>query len=109
MLNSQDFRKTGYYVIDDDRYNIQELTCEDLRIHFGTGRSIHISGTGRDKKYIYRSGCMTDIGDILEADWFALARYIIERDGEQNLYDGLVEYAKTCAWLHSKAEREEYA
>ena len=54
MLNSQDFRKTGYYVINDDRYNIQELTCEDLLIHFGTGRSIHISGTGRDKKYIYR-------------------------------------------------------
>lgn len=37
---------------------------------------------------------MTDIGDILEADWFALARYIIERDGEQVLYEGLVEYAK---------------
>ena len=92
-----------------ETYNIQELTCEQLRIHFGTGRSIYVSGTGRDKKFIYRSGCMTDIGDILEADWFALARYIIERDGEQVLYEGLVEYAKTCAWLHSKVEREEYA
>lgn len=109
MLKTQDFRQTGYYVIDNDRYNIQELTCEQLRIHFGTGRSIYVSGTGRDKKFIYRSGCMTDIGDILEADWFALARYIIERDGEQVLYEGLVEYAKTCAWLHSKVEREEYA
>ena len=101
MLKTQDFRQTGYYVIDNARYNIQGLTCEQLRIHFGTGRSIHVSGTGRDKKFIYRSGCMTDIGDILEADWFALARYIIERDGEQVFYEGLVEYAKTCAWLHS--------
>lgn len=109
MLKTQDFRQTGYYVIDNARYNIQGLTCEQLRIHFGTGRSIHVSGTGRDKKFIYRSGCMTDIGDILEADWFALARYIIERDGEQVFYEGLVEYAKTCAWLHSKVEREEYA
>lgn len=33
MLKTQDFRQTGYYVIDNDRYNIQELTCEQLRIH----------------------------------------------------------------------------
>ena len=49
MLKTQDFQQTGYYVIDNDRYNIQELTCEQLRIHFGTGRSIHVSGTGREK------------------------------------------------------------
>lgn len=52
---------------------------------------------------------MTDIGDILDADWFALARFIIERDGEQDLYNGLVEYVNGCAWLRSKSEREEYA
>ncbi len=109
MLKPQDFRQTGYFVIDDKRYNIQELTCEQIRIHFGTGRSILVSGTGRDKKYTYRSGCMTDIGDILDADWFALARFIIERDGEQDLYNGLVEYVNGCAWLRSKSEREEYA
>ena len=109
MLKTQDFLQTGYYEVDNVRYNIQELTCDDLRINFGTGRFIHIGGTGRDKKYTYRSGCMTDIGDILEADWYALARYIIERDCEQHLYEGLLEYAKTCAWLHSKAERGEYA
>lgn len=109
MLRPQDFRQTGYFVINDKRYNIQELTCEQIRIHYGTGRSYHISGTGRDKKYGYRVGCMTDIGDILEADWFALARFIIERDGEQDLYDGLVKYAKSCVWLHTKSEREEYA
>ncbi|MDO5123121.1 MAG: hypothetical protein Q4D44_00460 [Eubacteriales bacterium] len=109
MLKVQDFRQTGYYVIDDERYNIQELTCKQLRIRFGTGKAVHISGTGRDKKYIYRTGCMTEIGDILEADWFALARFIIERDGEQALFEGLVDYAKSCAWLHSRNEREEYA
>lgn len=41
MLKTQNFRQTGYYVADNDRYNIQELTCEQLRIHFGTGRSIY--------------------------------------------------------------------
>lgn len=109
MEGKQDFRQTGYYIIEGKHYNIQELTCEQIRVRFGTGRAIHVSGTGRDKKYTYRTGCMTSIGDILEADWFALARFIIERDGEQDLYDGLVEYAKNCAWLHTKSEREEYA
>lgn len=109
MLRPQDFRQTGYFVINDRKYNIQELTCEQLRIHCGTGRSIHVSGTGRDKKYIYRSGCMTSIGDLLEQDWIALAQYIIERDGEQELYQHLVEYSRSCAWLHSKSEREQYA
>ena len=109
MLQIQDFRQTGYYVINDKRYDIRKLTCNQLRIHYGTGRALHISGTGRDRKYTYRIGCMTDIGDIPIDDWNALARYIIERDNEQSLYDGLVEYAKSCAWLHSKKECEEYA
>lgn len=109
MLQIQDFRQTGYYVINDKRYDIRKLTCNQLRIHYGTGRALHISGTGKDRKYTYRIGCMTDIGDIPIDDWNALARYIIERDDEQSLYDGLVEYAKSCAWLHSKKECEEYA
>lgn len=109
MLQAQDFRQTGYYVINDKRYDIQKLTCNQLRIHYGTGRALHVSGTGRDRKYTYRIGCMTDIGDFPITDWNALARYVIERDGEQNLYEGLVEYAKSCAWLHSKKECEEYA
>ena len=109
MERMQDFRQTGYYVLNDKRYDIQKLTCKQLRIHYGTGRALHVSGTGRDMKYTYRIGCMTDIGDIPIADWNALARYIIERDGEQNLYEGLVECAKSCAWLHSKNACEEYA
>ena len=96
-------------MLNDKRHDIQKLTCKQLRIHCGTSRALHISGTGRDRKYTYRVGCMTDIGDVPMAEWNALARYIIERGGEQDLYEGLVEYTKSCAWLHSKNEREEYA
>lgn len=109
MQKLQDFRQTGYFVIDGRRYNIQELTCNQLRVHFETGRSIHLSGTGRDKKFSYRTGCMTDIGDIQMDEWIALSRFIIERDGEQELYKGLLEYSKSCAWLHFEDEREKYA
>lgn len=52
---------------------------------------------------------MTSIGDLPEEDWIALAKYIIERDGEQELYQHLVEYSKNCAWLHSNKEREQYS
>ena len=31
LLKPQDFRQTGYFVIDDKRCNIQELTCEQIR------------------------------------------------------------------------------
>lgn len=43
---------------------IEELKFSDLRVHYGTGRSIHVSGTGRDKKFRYRYGAMTDLGDF---------------------------------------------
>lgn len=109
MLETQSFIKTGVYSIDNHQYNIQELTCAQLSVHYSTGRAYVISGTGRDRKYGFRAGKMTNIGDVLEEDWITLARYIIERDSEQDIFTGLVEYAKTCAWLHSNKEREEYA
>ena len=35
---------------------IGELKFTDLRVHYGTGRSIHVSGTGRDKKFRCNDG-----------------------------------------------------
>ena len=37
------------------------ITFSDLRIHYGTGRAIHLSGSGKDKKYTYRAGIQTDL------------------------------------------------
>ena len=110
MERPQDFRREGYYTIDGKRYNIQELTCKQLEKHFGTGRAILISGTGRDKKYLYRNGYMTDIGDVLEADWLELAKYLIERENEHQLFSCLLEWVTdNVLWCHTKQERERYA
>lgn len=110
MERPKNFRQFGYYTIDNRRYNIQELTYKQIEKHFGTGRAIWISGTGRDKKFIYRTGCMTDIGDILDTDWFELAKYLIERENEQQLYTGLLDWvSENCAWCRTKQERECYA
>ena len=40
------------------------LTFSDLRAHYGTGRAYLISQKGREKKYGYRKGIQTDIGDL---------------------------------------------
>lgn len=87
-----------------------DFTFEDLRAHFGTGRSYIKSGSGRDAVYGYRSGIMTNIGDIEENEWAQLMVDLIIRSGETALQEQLRLWAKEhCAWLHTKKEVERYA
>ena len=53
---------TKYQVVKAAELDAEKLTFEDLRCHFGTGRSYVISGTGRDRKTGYRTGVQTDVG-----------------------------------------------
>ena len=55
-------------------FDVHDLTWEDVRKMFGTGRSFRIEGSRQEKKYGYRIGCMTKIGDIEESDWLNLIR-----------------------------------
>ena len=57
-------RVAGYFRVATADQLADSVTFEDLSVHFFTGRSILLSGSGRDKKYSYRSGVMTDVGDI---------------------------------------------
>lgn len=89
---------------------IEELKFSDLRVHYGTGRSIHVSGTGRDKKYRYRYGKMTDLGDLEFSEWKSLLNALIEYHNEQEIQQQLRQWSKAeCPWLHSDNEIEEYA
>lgn len=91
-------------------YDIASLAFEDIREHYGTGRSYLISDGVRGKKYGYRSGVQTKIGDIEEFEWEALAVKLIERDGEQTLQENLLDWIKNqCPWLHTQRERKHYA
>ena len=83
------FCQTDFVTASDRRYSVAELKIEDVRFMYGTGRAIYISGTGRDKIYDYRNGCMTKIGDIEEGEWIALMKFLIARDGEQDLFKQL--------------------
>lgn len=89
--------------------NRAQLTHADLRAHFSTGQSILLSGSGRDKKYGYRNGIQTDLGDIRNDVWRELVRELIVRSHEEELYDKLLEWEKQHTyWLKTKAELEHY-
>jgi len=89
---------------------VDELTFADLRYQFGTGRSFLISGTGRDKKFGYRNGVMTAVGDIEISKWKELMQAVILRFGEEELHTQLCEWEmENTPWPHTKAETLEYA
>lgn len=69
-------------------------TFDDLRMHFRTGRSYVISGTGRDRKYGYRNGVMCNLGDLKESDWLQQMKDLIHRSGEDQLYDQLLQWCR---------------
>ena len=89
--------------------NRDQLTHKDLHAHFSTGQSILLSGSGRDKKYGYRNGIQTDLGDMRNDVWRDLVRELIVRSHEEDLFDKLLEWEKEHTyWLKTKAELEHY-
>ncbi len=92
--------------------NLVGLGLADIRFQFGTGVSIS-NGSGREKKYTYRNGVMTDIGDIKESIWYQLAEHFARFYGEEWLVDALEEWLKahnyakeTGTQLHQHALQE---
>lgn len=89
-------------------FSEQDLSFEDLRARYGTGQSYVISGMGRDRRYGYRVGVQTKVGDIEESEWKRLVHGVILRTGETQLYSDLLEWVNSLPWPHSKAEKEKY-
>ena len=88
----------------------QELTFADLRLMYRTGRSIWLSGTGRDKKFAYRHGVMTAFGDMEASEWQTLVQSLIKHNGEDALFAQLREWLKeNIPWPQTKEEALEYA
>ena len=103
-------RTAGYCRVATVDQLADSVTFENLRVHFFTGRSILLSGTGRDKKYSYRSGVMTDVGDIELSRWRELVHGLIEKAQEQALHEQLLKWVKDCCpFQHTREEIETYA
>jgi len=103
-------RIAGYCRVATVDQLADSVTFEDLRVHFFTGKAVLLSGSGRDKKYTYRSGVMTDVGDIELSRWRELVHGLIEKANEQTLHAQLMKWVKECCpFQHHKEEIETYA
>lgn len=86
------------------------LSFDDLRGHYGTGRSYTKSGEGRNRIIGYWSGMMCNAGDIELSQWYSLVKDAIDQAGEQKLFAQLLEFLGEDAYSkRSKRELEEYA
>lgn len=73
--------------------DLDSLRLEDIRWHSSTGIAIS-SGSGRDRTYSYRTGVITDLGDIKTSLWRQIAEAVAQRRGEQWLVDALTEWER---------------
>lgn len=64
---------------------IANLSFSDLKVRYFTGRSILISDTGQGKRYQYRNGCMTALGDLEISEWREMITELIAYRSEQEL------------------------
>lgn len=68
---------------------LDEVALSDMRWQYGTGVAVLVSGSGRDKKYRYRNGVATALGDFEESVWYQVIEHIMRRDGETELVEML--------------------
>ena len=73
--------------------DLDSLRLEDIRWHSSTGIAVS-SGSGRDRTYSYRTGVITDLGDIKTSLWRQIAEAVAQRRGEQWLVDALTEWER---------------
>lgn len=100
----------GYLRVATTEQLADTLTFEDLSIHFFTGKAVLLSGTGRNKKYTYRNGVMTNVGDIELSRWRELVHELIEKAHEQKLHEQLLRWVKDCCpFQHTREEIKTYA
>lgn len=94
----------------DSRAGLPEtLTYEMLRFGTYTGRAFLISNQGHEKKYGYRHGISTPVGDIEANLWYELMKELIIQNEELELYNRLLEWYRDEAVAGStKKEREQY-
>lgn len=71
---------------------MRDLTFENLRCHYQTGRSYVISGEGRNRVYWYRNGVQCNIGDIEQREWCQMVKKVIQQSVEQELHQQLLQY-----------------
>lgn len=94
----------------DSRSGLPEkLNYEMIRFQTHTGRAFLISDRGFEKKYGYRHGVETPIGDIEENLWCEIMKDLIEQNGDTVLFEQLYSWYRNHPIAgNTKKERELY-
>lgn len=88
----------------------QDVSYEDLRFGYYTGQAVLLSGSGRDKKYTYRHGVSTKLGDIEESVWCEAMVRLIEHSGELGLLQSMTAWVTdNSPLLRTDSERHKEA
>lgn len=92
--------------------NVSQVSSEDINhenLEYMHGTGIAIS-TGKDrtgeKKYCYRHGVQTKLGDIEDSVWIALVKKLIEKENGQKLYEQLLEWTKAENTIVNRDEND---
>ena len=87
----------------------ENVTYDDIRQMYHTGKFIRDYGSQDKKAGKYRIGVMTKLGDIEEKDWIRYAEELIRRNNEEALFKQLKSwYRQTTPWLRDEKDLHRY-
>ena len=94
----------------DSRSGLPEkLDYSTIAFKTHTGRAFLINDRSYEKKYGYRHGVETPIGDIEESLWCELMKELIKKNGDTELYEQLFSWYQDLPVAgRAKKERELY-
>ncbi len=88
----------------------ENITYEDIRLMYHTGKFIRDFGSQDKKAGKYRIGVMTKLGDIEEKDWIRYAEELVRRNNEEALFKQLKSwYRQTTPWLRDEKDLHRYS
>lgn len=91
-----------------EEIDLSTVTCAEMRWQYGTGVG-STTGQGAYKRHSYRSGAMTELGDIEEHIWYAAMEHIVQRDKEEDLLNALIEWEHEHGFSRNEKERRQEA
>ena len=88
----------------------ENVTYDDIRLMYHTGKFIRDYGSQDKKAGKYRVGVMTKLGDIEEKDWIRYAEEVVRRNNEEALFKQLKNwYKETTHWLKDEKDLHRYS
>ena len=88
----------------------ENVTYDDIRLMYHTGKFIRDYGSQDKKAGKYRIGVMTKLGDIEEKDWIRYAEELVRRNREEDLFKQLKSwYRQTTPWLRDEKDLHRYS